>query len=157
MNPYRASLSRQPLAQLAVAFSAGILAANYFNIGSGAWSIVGAVCTAATLVLVIRQRLRVASLALLLATTCAGATFEIQQQRNKRHDGLRPFLGQQVILTGILHGPIDVGRDRMYLTLNVECFDVNESERGVSGTVSLLAPFRSANSEQEYRSLQLRY
>jgi competence protein ComEC len=157
MNPHRASLSRHPLAQLAVAFSAGILVAGYVQIGFKVWWIVGAVCTAATVICVVRQWLTVAGVALLLAMACAGAALAVQEQRDERHDGLREFAGRQVILTGVLSGPVEVGADRMYLTLSAERLDVDGSAQKVSAIVSLLAPFRTAASGQEYRSLGLRY
>ncbi|HEY8412204.1 MAG TPA: DUF4131 domain-containing protein, partial [Pyrinomonadaceae bacterium] len=153
MNPHRASLSRQPLAQLAVAFSGGILAASYFNVGFKVWGIAGVLCTAATLVCVVRQWLTVAGVALLLAVTCAGAALAIQEQRDQRHDGLRRFSGRQVILTGVLSGPVEFSRDRMYLTLSAEQMEVDGSAEETSGVASLLATFRTAESEQEYRDL----
>lgn len=157
MNPHRASLSRHPLAQLAVAFSAGILVANYIDVGFTVWWVVGAVCTAATVFSVVRRWLTIAGVALLVATACAGGALAIQERRDERLDGLRRFAGRQVVLTGVLSGPAEVGRDRMYLTLNVERLDVDGSAQELSGVVSLLASFRTAASEQEYRDLELRY
>lgn len=157
MNPHRASLSRQPLAQLAVAFSAGILAANYFPTLLLPLLIAGGVCTVASLIAVLSRRLLLAGVALLLATALAGAASRVQEQRYKPSDDFRQLIGRQVVLTGVLSGPIEFGRDRMYLTLEVERLDVDGSARNVSGMVSLLAPFRNATSEREYRDLQLRY
>ncbi|HEY0728940.1 MAG TPA: ComEC/Rec2 family competence protein [Pyrinomonadaceae bacterium] len=70
---------------------------------------------------------------------------------------MRQFVGRQVVVTGVLVGPPEVGRDRMYLTLSVERLDVDGFSRSSAGVVSLLAPFRDESSEQEYRKLQLRY
>src|SRR5262245_51368022 len=99
MNPHRASLSRHPLAQLAVAFAAGICAANYFPVALFVWWSVGGVCTAVVVIAVVRRGLVFAGASLLLAMACAGAVVERQ---GERRDELREFLGRQVILTGVL-------------------------------------------------------
>jgi competence protein ComEC len=158
MNPHRASFSRQPLAQLAIALSIGIVAAQCVGVGGAVWWIAGAVCTVATLLCVIKKRLPLAGVALLLAAACAGATLATQEARAEQGGELAQFAGRQVLVTGVLTGPPEFARDRLYLTLNVERLDVNGSTLNVSsGVLSLLGPFRNAVSEQEYRGLQLRY
>ena len=66
MNPHEASLSRHPLAQLAVAFSAGICVANYFPARLIVWSIAGGVCTAVVVVAVVKRWMQVAGVFLVL-------------------------------------------------------------------------------------------
>ncbi|HEY3580338.1 MAG TPA: DNA internalization-related competence protein ComEC/Rec2 [Pyrinomonadaceae bacterium] len=154
MNPHRASFSRQPLAQLAVAFSAGIFIANYLPLRLLPWLIAGGVCTALTVAAVLKRRLAVAGVMLLLATSVAGATLAMQERRDERGSELREFAGRQVVITGVISGPVEAGRDRLYLTLDVQRLDVDGLERGVSGVVSLVVALRS---ESEYDGLGLRY
>ena len=149
MNPHEASLSRHPLAQLAVAFSAGICAANYFSTPFVVLWIVGAVCAAVVVVALVKRRLSVAGVALLVAFGVAGATLATKERREQRNE-LGQFVGKQVVVTGVLSRPPELGRDRFYLTVDVERLDADGFERSVSGVISLLAPF-------EYRGLELRY
>src|SRR5690349_11401212 len=117
MNPHRASFSRQPLAQLAVAFSVGICLANYFSIALPVLLSVGAVFTALAVAAVVKQRLLLAGVALLLATSGAGATLALQEKRSERGSELRELAGKQLVITGVISGPVEVGRDQLYLTL----------------------------------------
>jgi len=156
MNPHRASLSRHPLAEIAIAFAAGICAANYFPTRLLVLWIAGGVCTAAIVLAVAKHRLAIAGAALLVGFGIAGATLA-HQEKNRGDGELRQFAGRQVIVTGVLVGPPEFGRDRLYLTLSVERLNVDGSSRIGSGVVSLVAPFRDAGNEQEYRGLQLHY
>jgi competence protein ComEC len=58
-----------------------------------------------------------------------------------------------LVLTGVLDGPPEFARDRVYLSLRVERI----AELNASGRVWLLAGFRTVAIEHEYRALQLRY
>ena len=155
MNPHRASLSRHPLAQIAIAFAAGVCAANY--VPTQVVGIVGAVCSALVIVALVKGRLLLAGVALLLAFGAAGAVLAVQERRVDSGNELARFSGRQVIVTGVLSGPAEFGRDRLYLTLRVERLDVDGSSPISAGVISLLAQFRAENSEQEYRRLDLRY
>ncbi|HSK65155.1 MAG TPA: DNA internalization-related competence protein ComEC/Rec2 [Pyrinomonadaceae bacterium] len=149
MNPHEASLSRHPLAQLAVAFSVGIWAANYFPAQATVLWIAGGVCTAAVVVALAKRRLSLAGVVLLVAIGVAGAILANEERREKRSE-LAQFAGRQLIVTGVLTTPPAIGRERFYLTLSVERLDQEGSSRIASGVISLLAPF-------QYRDLQLRY
>jgi competence protein ComEC len=151
MNPHEASLSRHPLAQLAVAFSAGICAANYFPTQSVVLWIVGGVCTAIVLVAFVKRRLTLAGVALLLAVGVTGAVLAIQERRVKSNE-LEQFLGRRVIVTGVLTKPPEKGRDRFYLTLSVERIDVDGSSQSASGVISLLAAFQYEGFQPGYGS-----
>src|SRR5687768_15459912 len=157
MNPHHASLSRHPLAEIAVAFAAGVCAANYFPTTSRVLWIAGAVCGAAVVVAVAMRRLSFAGVTLLLAMALAGAMLAGLEKTGEKGSELTWFAGKQVILTGVLSGPPEFGRDRLYLTLSVERLDETGFTRSVAGVVSLLAPFRDARGGDEYRALQLRY
>ncbi|HJT65623.1 MAG TPA: DNA internalization-related competence protein ComEC/Rec2 [Pyrinomonadaceae bacterium] len=152
MNPHRASFSRQPLAQLAVVFSAGICIANYLPARLLPWLIAGGVCSALSIAAVLNRRLSVAGFALLVATGCAGATLAVQENRDERRSGLAEFAGRQVMITGVISGPVEAGGDRLYLTLDAERVDVDGFERRVSGIVSLVVALKN-----EYEGLELRY
>ena len=60
-------------------------------------------------------------------------------------------------LTGVLDGPPEFARDRLYISLRVERCTIENSETIVSGRVWLLAPFRNATTEEQFKTLQLRY
>ncbi|HEV2836228.1 MAG TPA: ComEC/Rec2 family competence protein [Pyrinomonadaceae bacterium] len=150
MNPHRASLSRHPLAQLSLAFAAGICAANYLPLRFSFVVIGGLLCALAAMVGVLRRRLVVAGVALLVATAFAGAMLAVIEKRAGEGGS---FVGETV-LTGVLIGPPVYGRDRAYLTLSVERTDLGH---GFSQIVSLVAPYRTATSKQEYRQLRLTY
>lgn len=150
MNPHKASQSRHPLAQLAAAFSLGICAANYFPFQAGVLWIVGGVCTVVALVALVKRRLALTAVALLVAVSVAGAVLAVQERRNEKRSEFGQFAGRQVLVTGALSRPPDLGSDRFYLTLSVERLDVDGFTRTTSGVLSLLAPF-------EYKDLQLGY
>src|SRR5690349_7238360 len=154
MNPHRASFSRQPLAQLAGALSGGSCLANYFSIALPVLLRVGAVSTALAVVAVLEQRLLLAGVALLLATSGAGATLALQERRSERDSELSELAGKQVVITGVISGPVEVGRDQLYLTLDVQRLDVDGLERSVTGVVSLVVALKD---ESEYDGLGLRY
>ncbi len=147
MSPHRSVFSQHPLAQLAVAFAAGVWAAHYFSLRIGFTLIAGVVCSALVVVLVLKKKLRAAGLALLFATFFVGAVLALLE----RHADVERIGAQStddsLMLTGVLDGPPEYARNRLYLSLRVE----------TGGRVSILATFRNAASEQEYRSLGLRY
>lgn len=155
MNPHRASLSRHPLAEIAVAFAAGVCAANYFPTRLLVLSGAGALCAAVAVIALVCRRLSIAGVALLVGIGVAGAALA-HQEKDRSTSEFREFDGRQAVVTGVLVGPPEFGRDRLYLTICVERLDVNGSTRIGSGVVSLLAPFEEAG-EQEFRRLDLRY
>ena len=148
MNPHKASLSRHPLAQLAFAFSAGICAGNYLPF-TVVW-VTGVVCTALVLLAVLTRRLVLASVVMLVAIAFAGATLAVQETRNERGSELREFFGRSVILTGVLVGPVEVGKDLCQVTLGVERVNENGSERISSGVVSLRLRGESHETQLRY-------
>lgn len=156
MNPHRTSLSRHPLAEIAIAFAAGICAANYFSSRLVVLWIAGGVCVAVAVIALGKHRLALAGVALLVGFGVAGAVLALQERKYENSE-LGQFVGRQVVVTGVLVGPPEFGRDRLYLALSVERLDVDGSSRIGSGVVSLMAPFRGAGDEKEYRGLGLGY
>ena len=147
MNPHRTLFSQHPLFQLAVAFALGISAASYLPAKFGFSLATCAVCSVLSMVLTLRQRVRSAGLALLMALFFAGETLALLEARTMPQTSF--IEGESLTLTGVLDGPVEFARDRLYLSLRVEQQPV--------GRVWLLASFRDTAREQEYRTLQLRY
>lgn len=147
MNPHRSRFTQYPLVQIAVPFCVGVCAVEYgppstrpvYFIGGGV------ICSIVVLVGVWKHRLTLAGWALLAAMFFAGAVLASEQRQTRKFPE-----GQTLTLTGVLDGPPEFARDRLYLTLRVE----DESRTSL---VSLLAPFRTAASEGEFRALDLRY
>ncbi|HKS08079.1 MAG TPA: DNA internalization-related competence protein ComEC/Rec2 [Pyrinomonadaceae bacterium] len=157
MNPHRASLSRHPLAEIAIAFAVGICAANYFPTRLIVLWIAGGVCAAVVIVALFKQRLAIAGVSLLVAIGVAGMMLAVQERKAGSGNELGEFVGKQVIVTGVLVGPPEFGRDRLYLALSVERLDVDGSSRIGAGVVSLMASFRGDGDEAAFRGLGLRY
>ena len=162
MNPHRASLSRHPLAEIAVAFAVGICAANYFPTRLSVLFVGGAVCTAVVVIAVLKRRLVLAGVVMLVGIGVAGSALANQEAGDRRGSagdgsGLREFAGKAVVVTGVLVGPPEFGRGSVYFTVGVEGLEVDGASRSSAGVVSLVAPFRGVGEESEYRRLQLRY
>lgn len=154
MNPHRSLFSQHPLTQLAVAFSAGVCAAHYLSLRLGIALVVGAMCSALAVGLVLKRRVQAAALMLLSAMFCVGVALAVLEKRRDESGEIKRFVDKSVTLTGVLDGPPEFARDRLYLSLRVERID---SEAIANGRVSLLAPFRNSAMAEGYRALQLRY
>ena len=140
MRPHRSLFSQHPLAQLAVAFAAGICAANWLQIKLSVSA--GIVCSVVSLLLLLKKRLRSAAVILLAAFFFTGVVLAQLEQRSSSSSGIRSFVEQPCTLTGWLDGPPEFARDRVYLSLRVE--------EPAQGRVSLLVPLKK-------QDLQLRY
>ena len=125
-----------------MALSAGICVAHYLPTKTIFWVVGGVACSLAALVLVITRRIAPAAFTLLLAFFFVGVVLARPAQKS----GTRDFTDRPVIITGVIDGPPEYARDRLYLSLRTP------SER-----VWLLAPFRNAEQERAYRALNLRY
>src|SRR5690348_499244 len=157
MNPHRSVFSQYPLAQLAVAFGAGVCATQGVSLKLGMTLTAGVMCSAVALVLLVKNRLRAAGVALLFGMFFVGAMLATLERRADGASDVRRVVTQadddNFTLTGVLDGPPEFARDRLYLSLRVESID----DVRASGRVTIVATFRSPQSELEYRSLQLRY
>jgi competence protein ComEC len=100
------------------------------------------VCSVAALIAVLKKQLSLSGVAVLLAFLFAGQTIALLE----RHPEISLVDGESLTLTGVLDGPPEFARDRLYLSVRVE--------QGPAKRVWLLAPFRR---EHEYTHLQLRY
>ncbi|HEX5601269.1 MAG TPA: DNA internalization-related competence protein ComEC/Rec2 [Pyrinomonadaceae bacterium] len=146
MRPHSNLFAHYPLVHLAVAFAAGICTASSLRFSL----IAGLVFIVVALILFIKQRFRLATLALLSAFFFTGATLAELEQRVDQSRPLKTLMeqseGEPLTLTGWLDGPPEFARDRVYLSLRVE---------NVTGRISLLVTLR--DSGNEFRSLQLHY
>lgn len=158
MNPHRSLFSQYPFTQLAVAFAAGVCAAYYFSWRLGFALVMGVVCSAVAVGLVLKKRAQAAGLVLLAAMLCAGVAVALLERRADESRVLKKIVeragNKSVTLTGVLDGPPEFARDRVYLSLRVERVD---SEVIANGRVSLLASLRDAETVAAYRALGLRY
>jgi competence protein ComEC len=145
MSPHRSVFSQHPLAQLAVAFAAGVCVAHYFSAPLSLTLSAGAMCSALTVVLLLKKK--PAGFVLLTAMFFVGVVLAELERRADDASDVKRLVDQSTTLTGVLDGPPEFARNRLYLSLRVE----------TGGRVSILATFRNTASEQEYRSLQLRY
>lgn len=118
---------------------------------------VGAVCSLVALVLLVRKGMRAAGVTLLFAMVFTGATLAQLERRADDASDIKRILAGSIndnfTLTGVLDGPPEFARDRLYLSLRVERID----DTRATGRVTIVATFRNAATEHEYRSLQLRY
>lgn len=143
MNPHRSLFSQHPLAQLAVAFSTGICAANYLPTRLALSLVVGVVCSIGSMIFVVKKMLCIAGLGLLLAMFFVGYVLAVLERRSEATSDVRRLVdadpGRTWVLTGVLDGPPEFARDRIYLSLRV----AKISDIDASGRVWLLAPFRA--------------
>jgi len=150
--------------QLAVAYSAGVLVANVFTLSRFLPVSLCAVSSLLTSAALFGKRLTVAGVAMLSALFFAGASLAAIERTATSPDSVKQLLvsgvideGQSLILTGVLDGPPEFARDRLYLLLRVESAAKRGWESKASGVVALLATFKSVESEKEYRQLDLHY
>jgi competence protein ComEC len=163
-NPHARLFSHYPLLQLALAYSAGVIVSSTFTFQIKWLLLVTGACSLCVVASLALRKPRLCGVALLLAFMFAGATL-CAVERNRTHEGsLKQLLTQDVIvdsqsvkLTGVLLGPAEFGRDRVYLTLRVEEVAATNYKGPATGVVSLMATFKTPASKDEYRELDLSY
>jgi competence protein ComEC len=116
-----------------------------------------AACTVVSIIALVRTRIALAGAALLLAFFFAGQALASFEKLNASSFVKEHLIGRSLTLTGVLDGPPEFARDRLYISLRVERCIIENTETTVSGRVWLLAPFRNSTSEGQFRALQLRY
>ena len=154
MHPHRSLFSQHPLAQLAVAFAAGICTAQYLPTRLVFSLVPGAMCSVLALMFVIKRRTLVAGALLLTAMFFAGELLAVLERQAEQTSEIKQVLeeheGEPLKLTGVLDGPPEFASDKVYLSLRVE----QVAETQITGRVSLLAPSRTAD---QFDKLRLRY
>jgi len=153
MNPHRSLFSQHPLAQLAISLSAGICAASYLPNKVALSVVAAAACLILSVIFVLNKRLALAGALLLLALFFAGTTLAVLERRSEQANDVKKLVEEYpdkpLTLTGVLDGPPEFARDKVYLSLRIERIAADTA----SGRVSLLLPLRG----EQYSSLQLRY
>ncbi len=159
-NDYRRT-NLFPLAQLAVAFAAGVL----FGRSTAAFLLVvsGAIlCTLSALVLLARTTISLATVSLFLAFTFCGAALASLELRPQGPDRVKRLIDEGVIasgepieIAGVLQRNPEVSWESLYLTLRTERIRVKGYEKQASGVVTLTMPLPADRQESE--RLELRY
>ncbi len=160
-----ARFSAHPLFWLALALSAGIVAAPSLPTSVPLNLLLCALFTGAGLLAFWRGQ-DVAAVGLLgLAFVGAGATLAILEKRNETNTnrvrrlyetGVVPD-GAAVELRGVLTDAPETAPDGIYLLLRVESLRFQETEHATGGFVALFAPVRDAEQRAGYAGLALRY
>src|SRR5262245_15058236 len=155
------TFAQYPLLQLASSLSLGIVASTYQSLGLLTLGVLSVTSALIALLSGLKHRRMIAGVSLLAAFFCAGGTLALLEQRQDQASLLKPWLvdheGETCVLTGVLDGPPEFARGRLYLTLRVEGLSTAAAEVRSSGLVALMAPMRSSAIEQEYLNLQLHY
>ena len=162
--PHQALFTQHPLAQLALAFIAGILTSNLFPSHLAISVALYALFSVTALPALLRNRTSAAARSLLLAMFFAGAALAVLEKVSAPASQVKRLISDEVIgvnepveLTGVLNGPPEFARGKVYLPLRVESLSSKRVELKASGTVELQASFPTPSIESEYMNLQLRY
>ncbi|HBB89578.1 MAG TPA: hypothetical protein DC047_18385 [Blastocatellia bacterium] len=169
-----------PLAQLACAFALGILVGAFLTNASrlfpstAAASVPsylvwffkcgGALISAGAIAALLKDKLRLATTLVLLATLLLGSAFAIVEQSRIPSHQIRRLLeagvikvGEPVELTGVLEQEPEPAPERSFLRLKVRRLRVGNTEKQTSGVVMLSARVAQKDSEQDFVALDLRY
>lgn len=162
--PHQQAFVAHPLAQLAVAFAAGILGAHFFPVPVFLPLLICQLTSLLALGTLIKGDTRAATTLVTVAFLLAGACLASIEKRSVSSDRLKSLLdhetiiaGEPVELTGVLARYPESSPDGFYLTLRTEQLRAKDAEKTVSGIVSLLLPVNEKTTEEEYRRLELRY
>ncbi|MDQ2974046.1 MAG: ComEC/Rec2 family competence protein [Acidobacteriota bacterium] len=153
-----------PLAQLAGAIALGILGGMGFIVQPMALMGFSALTTLGATFALMRQKLRLATLLVMIATFLAGASLAVIEKNRVPANQLKRLLNEGVIavgapveLTGVLERDPEIAPERLYLNLRVEQIRFRANDRKASGSVMLLAPIPGRSFEEEFDHLDLRY
>ena len=137
MNPHRSSFTQYPLVQIAIPFCLGICAVEYGPRATVVYLVAGVISSIAVAVAIWSNRLMLAGLSLLIAMFFVGGVLGMKQSQLQEMPA-----GGTLILTGVLDGPPEHARDRVYLSLKVE--------DGLQGSVFLFAELRPQISDLRF-------
>ncbi len=162
--PHAQPLFAHPFVQLAVAFAAGILAAQFSPVRLITLITFGALAILFAVAALLKHRLLAAGVFTTVAFMLTGTCLAIIEKQEVRQDRLKVLIdrgvitaGEPVELTGVLERPPELAPASLHLILRVErCRDLNREE-SASGVVSLMALISGKAAAEEYQKLQLRY
>lgn len=162
--PHTQRFFAQPLAQLAIAFAVGILAAQLCLDRLGPSIIAGVLATLFAAVALLKHKLLAPTFLITIAFTFAGACLAIIERQDVRPDRIKFLIdrgviatGEPIQLTGILERPPELAPASLYLILRVEQCRYLHREEPVSGVISLMALITEKATAEEYQKLQLHY
>jgi len=162
-SPHRPSFSSFPLALLAVSLAAGILLARFVPPPLSLVLCAAALCTLLLLYACKQRRTGGATIFLLLAFACGGASLAQIEGRVVAAERVRRFYeegrvasGDPVELTGVVERAPEFAPDGFYLRLQVERLRAKGAESAATGAVKLFAPVRDAATKIRYDALELR-
>jgi competence protein ComEC len=162
--PHQARFTPHPLAQLASAFIAGILTASWFVPSLALALSLLALFSVFTLLALSRNRIAPAALSLLLAMFLAGASLAVLEKAGTAAGRIKRLIADGLFgpndpmeLAGVLDGPPEFARNRIYLPLRIETVSFKSNNLRASGMVALIASFQTPEIEREYLDLNLHY
>ncbi|MDQ6652161.1 MAG: ComEC/Rec2 family competence protein [Acidobacteriota bacterium] len=153
-----------PLAQLAAAFSLGILSALFFVVPFSLLVSISALTTLVAAIALLQGKCRLATTFVLFSILMVGSLLAAIENSKVPANRLRRLLtdgtiavGEPVELTGVLAPEPEPAPERLYIFLRVETLRLKAVERKASGEVLLLAPHSGRSIEQEFDRLDLHY
>ena len=156
-----------PLAQLAVAFAAGILANAVFAVSFAVLICIAALSTILAVTAFLTSRRIAAMILITVSVFVLGSTLESIEKTHLPANQLKRLLdekggrrievGEPVEVTGVLEREPEIAPERWYLQLRVESLRSRSVEREVSGVVMLLVPVSDRRTAEELAMRDLRY
>src|SRR5262245_24109191 len=163
MSPHLRLFSQHPLAQLAIAFSCGIIASSHFS-NLHPLLISCGVCSVASLTALLKRCLLLAGINLLAAFVFSGALLAIIERRPESDGSVKQLLlaglsgdNDALEVVGTLDSAPEFARSRVYLTVRVERISAKGREFPASGLIALSVFLQTSADETQCRNLQLRY
>jgi len=157
-----------PLAQLALAFVAGIVTANGWSIAAGYAMAIAALLSALAILSTIKRWLIFSRFFVVAAFALMGFLFVSVERREPPANQLRRLLDEKTVavsqpveITGTLERDPEKAFDRLYLQLHVQSIRNQDPEqtnqRDVTGVVMLFAALPDGKHKSEFDSLGLHY
>lgn len=164
----QARFASSPLFVLAVAISAGILAAHYFALQSKSLLVLGIILGAGgalfSIGFILKSKLEPATILLVVAFFFAGNVLSLIEDRpNVSHRVARMYdagqisAGDPVEVTAAVAGEPEPAPGSFYLTLQVERIRVKGSEQTAVGTLLLMARTHDTEVKSQYDALHLHH
>jgi competence protein ComEC len=162
--PHQQPFVAHPLAQLAGAFAAGILGAQFFSEPVFLSLLVCLLASLLALTCLFKRKPVAATAFITIAFLLAGTCVASMEKRSVSQDRLKVLIdhgtiaaGEPVELTGVLERYPESAPGGFYLTLRAEQLRMKGVENIVSGVVTLLLPVHEKITEEDYQRLELRY
>ena len=164
---HRQILHSFPLAQLAIAFAAGILANAVFALPLAVLTLITALTTVLAATAFLTSRIGLATILITISMMMLGSTLASIEKTRVPANQLKRLLdeegerrigvGEPVEVTGVLERDPEIAPGRWYINLRVEFVSSRGIERDVSGVVALLVPVSESQADEELAMRDLRY